>query len=762
MVGFNRLPNELLWMVYENIDGIRDAPGRLCTDSRCLTGIDYFSNVAALTLLNRRCRDIFKPALFHCCGSVYAIRWAVQNKRIDVLQATLRHAGTPEVKRDLVNREAYICLEPVAFRHPPRERAVKWPLELACSRGYDDIVSLLLDAGADAAATSSRTISNPRHWYCLCMYSGMRQDNYQKMNPLRRAICSSHSSTALLLLQRNAPFPSVFQVSSGIYYPNVLHSAMAHGDVVLVDFLLRQLPDRVEEEQNRTYWPSCLSPLVKCGDHDAVRAIANLIMQNPVIQARSRQSKGESCHNAAVLAISCRNWATACALLETSPVALPADLTRECLMSRAQYDDSWTQQYQEFWPHFYGWGYDSEWDDQIRGSSESTPYMCYGGWITQPRDVRHWHIWRAKLVGKLLHTLNPSSPLGESSLVHFPLGRIPRRELDILLPVKATFTSLQWAIISEDILTLRTVIQTGPQQDLMPLEAIWHRHDKIVKEILANTPPSSIKDAAIFSVLPIIKQCKQPNSGPWAARTSEFESGYRQQLHMETLAVRSIGLETPPHQLLFDIFEEAVKQFLLAPALAPARQHRTQHLLGLLTELISLGADVNQGIQGCCSSSRYLACNPPTRFCRSLAAQLNAYIHENRNLCYLINGYALFNLPLEHFKVVRWRLPQLANILRRTFTVVPASGSEGMSSASETATHQVVCHPEHVINPAAFLASQAGPDDEVGICDEVYLGVRLYGWTTARHFEAQSLSDIDTELRLSEGGLLHGHHQLAL
>lgn len=64
MVGLKALPPEILLMIRGHIDGVRDAPRKNCTHPKCLTGIDYISNVATVAILDRRCHAIFNQSSF--------------------------------------------------------------------------------------------------------------------------------------------------------------------------------------------------------------------------------------------------------------------------------------------------------------------------------------------------------------------------------------------------------------------------------------------------------------------------------------------------------------------------------------------------------------------------------------------------------------------------------------------------------------------------------------------------------------------------
>ncbi|KAK0726476.1 hypothetical protein B0T21DRAFT_35007 [Apiosordaria backusii] len=1119
MAKFTKLPTELLLMIHNCIDGIKDAPQKQC--EKCLTGINYLSSVSTLARLNRRCHSIFSPILFDCCGSIYAIRWAVQNRNVEVLKATLRHATTPEIRRELVNREAYIHLEPEAYRHPVRERALTRPLELACSRGYDEIVSLLLEAGADTTASTTR--STPRHWYCGCMAENLWGGDCRTMNPLRRAICGEHSSTALLLLQQNAAFPDILTTPNSTTL-GALCSAIAHGDVAVVDYLLRRLQKlRVEDplvENNFEYRVerSFESRLASCGNYNAVSAIAGLISRYHVASGAWSEADPDDFNNAALDAIDQGNWVGALALFEASRVPMSESVAQDGLEHLMEYW-SWTRQYWEFWPHYFGEGYVREWDDHIRDPSFGPT------WMAQPQDVGVWHMRRTELFEKLVKARVPRPPWAYIP-IELSSERIPLHELENLLALDGiiipencydveTVGPLEWAIADEDVTTLKALLQarlklefvaldpyvlryqyalnrpelkgdirlqditlkleiltlllesglqesgqprhwhvdrfdfTGchmprcssllcltvgrlgsaaislemrdyfqrvfdllmeklthasiteeswrhatavalnnpcslsgeicralgklaarlgfasndtsaapcvlavvrpdgltkttitpaydeasglcrihstlshgnksqveallslaegygrgipttagiipssalllvalqsgktimfperlrafagrvkdlgsgtvpalghkrllhivaycmpyctpdlwsellslsddwdfnvvdsfpdntpfmllcrsqtpetigaialaishgadpylstrsqevgwrggktwdmlqscdvfegmfddsrprmatlkallDHQTLLPVtgdsafeQAIIFGHDQIVKEILANTPPSSKKDAAIMSFLEQMRSHKyDPSMRCTLSSNFKFHSEYRKRLHIEALAVRSIGKEKPSHLLLLKIFGDVVARFWSCPSLVPARQHRSEHLLGILTEVILLGADVNKV--------------EPQPGSLSFAVHLHNFMHEiPEYLASLRRHYQeTFSLHGPEFdRVLNWRFSQLAISLRLTFRVVTAETPKGMDTASRT--WKVTCHPEEVISPTAFLESQLKPDSEVEICNALYPGVRLDGWTRSRYLTAQRLSRADDEVR---------------
>lgn len=98
------------------------------------------------------------------------------------------------------------------------------------------------------------------------------------MNPLGRAICGEHTSTALLLRRANAPFPEILQTLNHMTL-GALCSAITHGNVALVTYLFAQLRKRGEVDcdgevissyglDRRDYFAfSVASFLGQCGDY---------------------------------------------------------------------------------------------------------------------------------------------------------------------------------------------------------------------------------------------------------------------------------------------------------------------------------------------------------------------------------------------------------------------------------------------------------------------------------------------------------------
>lgn len=118
MISFLDLPNELILQIAENIHS-ESAISALSQASRCLHGLMF-------TCL---CRYNAKQSRFS------AVRIAVESRNVEALYRLLweeKHMP-PQIRR----------------KYYWKKRPLKHPIFAAAQRGYDDILSALLDSGAD-------------------------------------------------------------------------------------------------------------------------------------------------------------------------------------------------------------------------------------------------------------------------------------------------------------------------------------------------------------------------------------------------------------------------------------------------------------------------------------------------------------------------------------------------------------------------------------------------------------------------------------
>lgn len=123
---------------------------------------------------------------------------------------------------------------------PEEEYCYGTALHMAALEGHDDVISVLLDAGADIDALSLHL--------CDCEYLSnhilnMFDDAYDfvpRWRPLHYAVCNGHASTAALLLARGAsPIVSYAPMAEPNYGLSILHSIAASGATPVLERLLQ-------------------------------------------------------------------------------------------------------------------------------------------------------------------------------------------------------------------------------------------------------------------------------------------------------------------------------------------------------------------------------------------------------------------------------------------------------------------------------------------------------------------------------------------
>ena len=205
--------------------------------------LDERYSLSALAKANCVCRSILMPLLFTRYGTE-AVRWAAEMGNLDILKAATFFARSK--KGDLLNAK-YIYdgqvdnfdLDRPIFNGRVFGEKYATPLHTACAAGHIDIVTYLLENGADMDMASNR--------FCECLYMDDCLGEYYgdddiidrpKWLPLHEAICHKHPEIAILLLERGAPlYVSASSASKGRYSVTALQSAAENGLVTVVQYL---------------------------------------------------------------------------------------------------------------------------------------------------------------------------------------------------------------------------------------------------------------------------------------------------------------------------------------------------------------------------------------------------------------------------------------------------------------------------------------------------------------------------------------------
>ncbi|KAK3366440.1 ankyrin repeat-containing domain protein [Podospora didyma] len=246
------------------------------------------SSLAALVRTNRVCHGLLTRSLY-TRYSHKAVRWSIEAARLDVVKNTLFHAETEEKKSLVVNWRMYSEDEDddLAGWAEYQNNYFTTPLHVACCKGLNDIVTCLLDNGAEIDAISQG--------WCSCtnleaqwMGDSNELRQYPPWMPLHHALCHKQVSTALLLIERGAPL-RVAEALPTVNLPAVtaLQSAVENGLPSVVSLLKRQYSELEarsalgapsEYRTRDTYGNTVMHYLALCLNRDAVYDIARTLL----------------------------------------------------------------------------------------------------------------------------------------------------------------------------------------------------------------------------------------------------------------------------------------------------------------------------------------------------------------------------------------------------------------------------------------------------------------------------------------------------
>ncbi|KAJ5281594.1 hypothetical protein N7478_006966 [Penicillium angulare] len=198
-MSLNRLPNELIYIIANNLD--------------------YVSNLNALAQTSRRFCHLLNDTLYgknswSIAGP--ALQWAAERGDVAKASRLLEHGAHP----DLLTDEEVDGLQALAMldeRYAPKEFEKRPPLSTAALHGHLAVVNLLLEKGADPE----------------------RHDLSTKWTPINWAIEGGHASVVQVLLVHGAKVT----ISS-------VNLAMEKGNVELVKILLEANPKLLQSESS--------------------------------------------------------------------------------------------------------------------------------------------------------------------------------------------------------------------------------------------------------------------------------------------------------------------------------------------------------------------------------------------------------------------------------------------------------------------------------------------------------------------------------
>ncbi|KAI0387535.1 ankyrin [Hypomontagnella monticulosa] len=230
-MGLVQLPNELLYLIASHL-GVRELSNLSCC-----------------------CHDlhtILTPTLYRrVCNDTGVIEWVIKDNS-SAIRRLLDHGMNPDL--DLTNfptqarqlsqdfdgslfalqdyQMQLMLLEQQNYRRRQVETStfsrLRTPLHLAAKFGYNDIVRLLLDRGANISSLSSRFCS------CVNIFTP-HPDTFPDPGlpwwmPLHTAICYNEYDTTKLLITRGAPFQVAARaIGSSSNYVTALHTSCYMG-----------------------------------------------------------------------------------------------------------------------------------------------------------------------------------------------------------------------------------------------------------------------------------------------------------------------------------------------------------------------------------------------------------------------------------------------------------------------------------------------------------------------------------------------------
>lgn len=177
--------------------------------------------------------------------------WAVERKRFKTITRLLENGA--DINNDKMFRahvEEQDAKDPWGVAYDCHPLSIFTPLALAAALGHDSMVAFLLDHGAD--------IDKPGKGLCMCAHGEndphlyfppeqgcgwtddadyiMDDENGFCWTPLHVALCRSHESTAMLLLDRGANFQVTCPCEAGPW--NALHTATRLNQRNIINYLL--------------------------------------------------------------------------------------------------------------------------------------------------------------------------------------------------------------------------------------------------------------------------------------------------------------------------------------------------------------------------------------------------------------------------------------------------------------------------------------------------------------------------------------------